>query len=76
MGTVAAHKSCEFQEYRLRELPLRGEKVAKISNFGVFSDRKSPNIGDWGQIWQVAADHALPSLTPIGSVVRPCRAKS
>jgi len=37
--TIAAHKPCEFQEYRLRESPLRGEKFEKkISDFGGFSD--------------------------------------
>jgi len=36
VGTIAAHKPSEFQNYRLRKSPLRGEKGAKISDFGVF----------------------------------------
>jgi len=29
VGTIAVHKSCEIQKYRLRESPLQGAKVAK-----------------------------------------------
>jgi len=32
--SIAAHKPCEFQEYRLKKSPQQGEKVAKISMFG------------------------------------------
>jgi len=51
MGTVAVNNSCEFQEYWLRDSPLRGEKVAKISDFGEFLTRNLQIWADWGQIW-------------------------
>jgi len=52
--TIAAHKPCEFQKYRLRESPTWGEKVAKISDFWGFSDRKSPDMGQLGSTFLFA----------------------
>jgi len=50
METTAAHKPHEFQEYRLRESPLRGKRVTKISNLG--GSGHYPQIWpDLGQIW-------------------------
>jgi len=67
MGTIAAHKPCEFQEYWLRDSPLWGENVTKISDFGGFPVG-DPQMDDLGQIW-----HAMPNMTPIGALV--CRAE-
>jgi len=47
--TTAAHKLYKFQKYRLKESPMRGEKVAKISNVLVFPTGNSHIWADWGQ---------------------------
>jgi len=53
MGTIAAHKPCEFQEYRLRKSPLRSKKVAKIVIFkGGFLTGNPQIWADRGPIWQ------------------------
>jgi len=61
MGTIAAYKPCEFQEYRFTESPLQGG---------------NPQIwADLGQTGQGIADplvctYDLPNMTPIDAVVR------
>jgi len=70
--TIAAHKLCEFQKYRLRKSPLGAKEVAKISDLGFFSDQKSPNMGQLGS--NLAG--RISAVVAIGSVVCPCWAKN
>jgi len=49
METVAAHKTFEFQEYQLRELPLLVKKLQKFAIF--FQCGNLQTRADWGQIW-------------------------
>jgi len=69
MGTIATHKPCKFQEYQLRKSPLLGEKVAKISDFGGFSNWKSPNMGRLGSNLAGLGGYVLPNLTQIVAAV-------
>jgi len=60
-GAIAAHKPCEFQEYRLRKTPLR--------LFGGYQ-LEIPRYGPIGVIFGNLVCYALPSLTPVGAMVR------
>jgi len=54
-----------------------GKKLAKISDFEVFPTGNPQIWINCGQIWHgVANVHALPNLTPIGALIRPCGVKN
>jgi len=74
--TKAAHKPYEFQEYQFRDLPLHGKNVSKISNFGGFSTSNPQMWASWVKFGRAWWTNPLPNLTPIGAVVRLCRAKN
>jgi len=60
MKAIVAQKPCECQKYRLRDSPLRGEKVEQLAILGVFR-LQIPKYGPIGV--KFLRSYAVPNLT-------------